>query len=263
MRPAPTWIALPSAVFAVALAGASIGSAPASACQALGRYTVEVLVDLRPLQSYAANGRNYVEAVKGREYAVRLRNPTGERIAVALAVDGQNVIDAKHTSAREARKWILGPYETITLSGWQTSSQTARRFVFTDEGGSYGTWLGRSADLGTITAAFFRERRAMAQLPVRSDAPMERGGAAPESKAKDDLAATGIGRPIDHPVVEVPFDEEDAPAAVTSLRYEYHEALVKLGVLPRSDDEDAALRRRERGRGFSEDGFAPDPYRGR
>jgi len=63
-------------------------------------------------------------------------------------------------------------------------------------------------------------------------------------------------------VTEVLFDEEDAAASVVTLRYEFHDALVKLGVI-RESQEDAALARRARARGFEDTGFAPDPYRGR
>src|SRR5207249_925982 len=49
-----------------------------------GGYTMEVLVDGIPLQEYAARGTRYIEAVKGREYSVRLCNRTGERVAIAL-----------------------------------------------------------------------------------------------------------------------------------------------------------------------------------
>ena len=40
-----------------------------------------------------------------------------------------------------------------------TSRSTARQFFFTTEEKSYGAWLGKTRDLGVITAAFFRERR--------------------------------------------------------------------------------------------------------
>ena len=265
---------------ALAALGA-IGGAPvtAQACRIerpQPAYTMEVLVDGRPLAEYASGGTRYVEALKGREYAVRLTNRTGERVAVALAVDGLNPIDAKHTSSQGARKWILAPWETVTLSGWQTGSDTARRFVFTSESGSYGAWRGRTNDLGVISAAFFREVRRRdepaAVLSVPAAAPEERAAKAPsgaarnvegglekQSAAKDELAATGIGREIDHHVVRVEFDQEDTPAATISFRYEYHDALVRLGVIPASGD---ALARRDRARGFADSGFAPDPYRG-
>src|SRR5262245_29763614 len=77
-------------------------------------YTMEILVDGRPLTTLAGT---YVEATKDREYSIRLTNRTGRRVAAALSVDGLNVIDAKRTSAREARKWILDPWQSITLDG--------------------------------------------------------------------------------------------------------------------------------------------------
>ena len=240
-------------------------------------YSMEVLVDGRPLAVYTAGGTTYVEALKGREYAIRLTNHTGERVAAALAVDGLNSIDARHTSSSEARKWILAPWETVTLSGWQTGSGTARRFVFTSEPKSYGAWLGRTNDLGVISAAFFRESRRRDEIAIAPSLPqplLERGAendsadAAPHAKAlgetkamaKDELAATGIGREVEHRVVQVEFDAEDVPASTVSVRYEYRDALVRLGVLPAVDED---LARRERARGFAESGFAPDPFRSR
>ena len=224
-------------------------------------YTMEVLVDGRPLARYDARGTTYVEALRGREYAIRLRNWTGERVAVALAVDGLNSIDARRTTAAAARKWILGPWETVTIDGWQTSSETARRFVFTTEADSYGRWLGRDQDLGVVSAAFFRERPRPAPFASDTEMQREKSAAAPSARA-DEMAATGIGREVDHRVVAVDFEAEPSPASVVSVRYEYHDALVRLGVLPRRG-EDTDLARRERARGFSDGGFAPDPYRGR
>jgi hypothetical protein len=94
---------------------------------------IDIIVGGAPQPRYAHEGRWYVEARKGREYALRLRNPYPVRVAVALSVDGLNTIDARETTAAEARKWVLGPYETVTISGWQTSQLDARRFEFTTE----------------------------------------------------------------------------------------------------------------------------------
>ncbi|MGE3177996.1 MAG: hypothetical protein AB7O32_11040, partial [Vicinamibacterales bacterium] len=78
--------------------------------------TLDVLVDGRRVQQHAHQGRLYVEARKGKEYAIRIRNPYGVRVAVALSVDGLNTIDAKETTAGEARKWVLPPYGTVTIA---------------------------------------------------------------------------------------------------------------------------------------------------
>jgi hypothetical protein len=248
-----------------------------------GPYAMEILIDGRPIAEYAARGRTYVEALAGREYSVRLVNRTGSRIAIALSVDGLNSIDAESTSARDAAKWILGPYEEIVIDGWQTSSANARRFYFTSETASYGAWLGKTDDLGVIAAAVFRERvpppsrigRPLGKLQGRSDSPaapkpsppaeMRREAGSEASAApelSDEMAATGIGREVEHPVQRVRFDAEPAAAALLEMRYEYRDALVRLGVLPTPcDPASDRLARREQSRGFREPGFAPDPFR--
>ena len=67
-------------------------------------FLVEVLVDGRPVPEYAGRGRRYVEALENAEYELRIHNPLGARVAVALSVDGLNTIDARHTSAWDAHK---------------------------------------------------------------------------------------------------------------------------------------------------------------
>jgi hypothetical protein len=241
--------------------------------------SIEILVDGAPRRAYSHQGRWYVEALEGRDYAIRLRNPYGVRVAVALSVDGLNTIDARHTTAASARKWVLGPYETVTISGWQTSRTEARRFVFTTEARSYAQALGQTANLGVISAVFFKERvRPIVKERVRpivpganedagrrERAPRSSAPAEPETaeaadgqkRGDDDYAATGMGGRTGHAVTEVWLDLEDVPAQIVNLRYEYRPQLVRLGVLPPARTADP-LDRRERAHGF-EPGFSPEP----
>lgn len=131
-------------------------------------FDIEILVDGRPLAEYAARGTTYVEALAGAEYEVKIRNPLPYRVAVALSVDGLNTIDARHTTAWNASKWVIEPYGTINISGWQMSSERARRFYFTSERDSYGAKLGQTTNLGLVSAVFFRERR---PIPVPISPP--------------------------------------------------------------------------------------------
>ena len=236
---------------------------------------MEIVVDGVAIQRYAHGGRWYVEALKGREYAIRLRNPYNVRVAVALSVDGLNTIDARETTAAAARKWVLDPYETVTISGWQTSRTEARRFEFTTEARSYGQALGKTANLGVISAVFFRERAAAAYTqgsnesarshapaaPPAAPAPSEQqaaaGVASRDQKAEADYAATGMGRRTDHAVTQVRMDLESTPVQSVNIRYEFRPQLVRLGILPDAPARDP-LQRRERARGF-EPGFAPVP----
>ena len=113
---------------------------------------IDVLVNDVAQPRYAHQGRWYVEALKGREYAIRIRNPYGVRVAVALSVDGLNTIDARQTTAVAARKWVLAPYETVTISGWQTPTEPAASI--TNEDSSMAG--ARQKRTGYDHAVFFR-----------------------------------------------------------------------------------------------------------
>jgi hypothetical protein len=254
-------------------AGLALAAGPHTAMSASPEHhrvgEVDILVDGAPQPRYAHDGRWYVEARKGREYAIRLRNPYGVRVAVALSVDGLNTIDARETNAADARKWVVGPYETVTISGWQTSQTEARRFEFTTEARSYGQALGKTANLGVISAVFFKERLPTivtemrkdnaargapeSRLPAAAQAPAEAGSG---NKKADEYAATGMGGRTGHAVEQVWLNLEDAPVQTVSIRYEFHAQLVRLGVLPAARTADP-LQRRERARGF-EPAFCPE-----
>jgi len=174
-------------------------------------FEVDVLVDGRPLPEHYSRGRNYVEAQQGAEYELRLRNSSPDRVAVALFVDGLNTIDARQTSAWNASKWVIEPYQTITITGWQMSSERARRFYFTDERDSYAAKLGRKADLGVISAVFFRERRRA--IPVtRSSSDQMKAEGAPRM-------GTGIGRSVRNDVEWIDMDLDSRPAEEVTIRY--------------------------------------------
>lgn len=221
-------------------------------------YNLNVVVDGSTRPEYAAGGTTYVEALRGRNYTLRVTNPTSHRVAVALSVDGLNTIDARHTDGWNASKWVIEPYGSIDIDGWQVSDSTARRFVFTGERRSYGAALGQTANLGVIEAIFFREREVrLYEMPQRDE---ERSaGAAPRSSASkaqpdDDYAATGMGGRTRNDVTTIDIDLDPHPVASMRIRYEFRPQLVKLGVLPR---DPSPLERREKARGFER--YCPEP----
>ena len=234
-------------------------------------FDVTVLVEGRRAPEYYTRGRTYIEAIQGAEYELEIRNPLPERVAVALSVDGLNSIDARHTSSWNASKWVIEPYGTIRIGGWQMSSERARRFYFTTERDSYAAKLGQTANLGVISAVFYRELRRY-PMPVippstsRRESDRSQSERAPaESQARDraakgaatrapddDYAATGIGRSVQNEVRWIEMDLQSQPAAEISIRYEFYSALRRLGVVPRPPYVDPdPLRRREQSRGFS------------
>jgi hypothetical protein len=229
---------------------------------------MSVLVGGTPRPEYHHRGTTYIEALRGRDFTIRLTNPTPHRVAVALSVDGLNTIDARHSDAWSAAKWVLEPYESTEISGWQVNNRTARRFFFTGERNSYGAALGQTQNLGIIEAVFYRERPPRYSERRREYSRDQRGGAekqqdaesraAPRAAAEsappsDDYAATGMGGRTRHEVQEIDMALERDPFWSIALRYEFRPQLVKLGVM--FDRGRDPLERRERAQGF-----CPEPY---
>ena len=226
--------------------------------------------------------RFYLEAQRDRPYAVRLTNRTGERLGVVLTIDGLNAISGERDASGPGRMYILDPWGAAYVQGWRTSLQEVRRFTFVDEKASYSARRGVANEkMGWIEVTVHREirphRPAIRQEPPMPDGeaqPLERaredgetrdqaaGAAAPraEGKATQDarrapaptgrFPGTGWGDRTDDRVEVVEFHAQHPPAERVTLRYEYRNALVALGVLPRPVHRDR-LRERDSGQGFA------------
>jgi hypothetical protein len=124
---------------------------------------VQLKVDGEAAPLYYAPGRfdrHYVQAFAGRNYSVVLKNNTGRRVAVLLAVDGLNVVNGEMSNLRSTEPmYVLGPWEHATIRGWRSSLDEVRRFVFVDERKSYAQRTGQAnSDMGWIRVLAFREQ---------------------------------------------------------------------------------------------------------
>ena len=124
---------------------------------------VQLQVDGGAAPLYWAPGRNdrrYFQAFAGRNYSLVLRNNTGNRVAVLLAVDGLNAVNGEITRLNSSEPmYVLGPWEQATIRGWRTSLHEIRRFVFVDERRSYAERTGQAnSDMGWIRVLSFREQ---------------------------------------------------------------------------------------------------------
>ncbi len=221
---------------------------------------MEILVNGCVQPKYAHSGRIYLEAVRNEEFTIRLRNNSSTTIAVALSVDGLNTIDAKRTTAAAASKWVVGPWDTVEISGWQVSNRSSRSFYFTNEGDSYGAALGQTRNLGVISAVVFQEKtytpppryardedrypgsdaRAGASekgqgcpAPAAPASAEARSKSCPQPYERKDYAATGMGREQDNQVERVHLNLESTPCQEITVRYEFRDELIRMGVLPR------------------------------
>lgn len=103
--------------------------------------------------------RHYFQAFKGRNYSLVIRNTTGRRVGVVIAVDGVNVVNGERSNPdRHEPMYVLDPWEQADIRGWRTSLSEVRRFVFVDEERSYASRTGQAnGDMGWIRVVAFRE----------------------------------------------------------------------------------------------------------
>lgn len=196
--------------------------------------------------------RAYVEAKKGEQYGIRIRNNTARRVGVVVAVDGRNIISGQRSNlARNERMYVLEPYETETYDGWRSARDTVNRFYFTEPGDSYAGAFGDYSAMGVVAVAVYRERDVPAlrsRVFNREKGQMgdeDRSGpggpgpgraeegepAAPAGKRSGEVAGTGFGDEKYSPSIRVRFDPETRVAERHFLKYEWRDTLCRKGIL--------------------------------
>lgn len=256
-----------------------------------GLVEVQVLVEGRSAPLYSLSGqyeRRYFEASRDRHYALRIRNRSGRRVGVLIAVDGLNVVNGERSAlSRGEPMYVLDPWERATIRGWRTSLEQVRQFVFVDEERSYASRTDQAnGDMGWIRVLAFEEERPIVGFlsPEERRHRREKGGedaprseqerrmvpgrsAAEAPKSKEALTdrvegqaspegafpGTGWGERRHDPVRRTWFEPARHASDHIVLRYEYASGLHALGIFPDRD----RLHERERG----ELGFARPPRR--
>jgi hypothetical protein len=298
-RRRPSW----SGIAALGLALAIVAPLPAAArpgtqfeSVADGRLVdVQVRVEGRDQPLYFAPGRfdrRYFQAFRGRNYSLVMRNNTGRRVGVLIAVDGLNVVTGQRSSlSRHESMYVLDPHEEAVIRGWRTSLRDIRKFVFVDEERSYAERTDQAnGDLGWIRVLAFREqltwwRDGLGKVREQTDRDERPYGAVPEieqapgapngvdgsrksapnttedsrmraerfDNGPESNPGTGWGERGSDPVRRTTFVAEAHATDHIVLRYEYAKGLRALGITPWQGRD--RLWDRERG----ELGFAQPP----
>jgi len=217
-----------------------------------------------PHRDYRKRGthtiKNYLEARRGENYGICIRNRTPERIGVVIAVDGRNIISGKQSDlSNNEAMYIINSYGYGRYDGWRTAGDTVHKFYFTDIANSYAMrTFGDATAMGVIAVAVYREKERPKPLYEHKrlrDAP---GAPAAESQARgkteafsDERAGTGFGDEHYSPTIRVAFEPEKRPVQKTLFKYEWHEVLCRKGILH--------CRQEARNRLWDEDPYAPFP----
>lgn len=188
----------------------------------------------------------HLEAVRGSNYSIRIRNRSDQRIGVVIAVDGRNIISGDHSRLRpNERMYVLEPGQRETYEGWRTGRNRVNRFYFTDAGDSYAGAWGDSSAMGIIAVAAFREAapypppqpqpwsddrergRRGAERPMQSAPPV----AADAPRSQQAAPGTGYGEGEWSPSRRVEFEPERRPFARFFLKYAWRDTLCQERVI--------------------------------
>ncbi len=244
--------------------------------------------EARYLPTYQFEGRTYVVGKPGNEYALSLRNQSGERVMVVSSVDGVNIVTGETASPMQSG-YVLAPGQSAEITGWRKSLANTAAFYFTEHDNSYAARTGRPNDVGVIGVAVFRERRV--QPPIRPYKPWNEGNYAPSpyssaapqqgladaaenapsapSAASGELSrraekslGTGHGRSEQSETRYTDFQRaSNTPDQVTSVYYDTYSSLLAMGV-PVWRDGGNRYAGKPQPRPFPRDptlGFVPDP----
>ena len=220
---------------------------------------------LYPVAARNADRRAYLEAVKGEQYTIVVRNRLNRRVGVVVAVDGRNIISgAKSWLKNTERMYILEPYGEGEYSGWRANLERINRFYFTDVADSYAAAFKDESAIGVISVAVYPEIQhydpppelswsaPAAPSPMRRES-RERAADQAAPTAKSESAGTGYGRQEYSPARTVAFDPERRAVERLFLKYEWHATLCRKGVISCGHQNPLPRNR------FWDDGFAPPP----
>ena len=197
-----------------------------------------------PLDSRDGALRSYLQAERGARYQVRVRNSTGERLGLVIAVDGRNIINGKKSElTRDEPMYVLDAWGQQDYAGWRASLDAINEFYFTDWSDSYAEAFGDRSARGVIAVAVYREvppprvrQPLLEEERAKDDTQRSAGASAPAEKAesrarRSDSAGTGYGERREDRAYEVEFVAQSNADTRHFIKYEWRETLCRKHVL--------------------------------
>jgi hypothetical protein len=217
---------------------------------AAGRLAEVLVIDRdsgTPLRTYYHRGEYWVAGNPGGRYAIEIRNTLHERILAVASVDGINVLTGD-TARWDQSGYVLHGEEAYEITGWRKSQAEVAAFEFTTVPNSYAAQTGRSANVGVIGVAVFRERVPGLIAPAAPSAtapppPPVRESSGESAQRSDAVvqpaprAGLGTGHGAREPSY-VEFTDftrtTSQPNEIVRIRYDSRQNLLALGVIPRA-----------------------------
>src|SRR5215831_15980676 len=139
-----------------------------------------------PLRTYYHRGEYWIAGNPGARYAIEIRNTLHERLLAVTSVDGVNVLTGD-TARWDQSGYVFHGEEAYEITGWRKSQAEVAAFEFTAVSNSYAARTGRSANIGVIGVAVFRER-----VPEHMAATSPDAAPPPAAPARESGADSGL-----------------------------------------------------------------------
>lgn len=122
-------------------------------------YQVNVLVNGSRCKQYNHNGKLFVEAKKGSEYSIEIKNDTWQRILAVCSVDGLDILNGK-PAEENGNGYVINGYGALKADGFRVSNEKVAKFLFDYKGGSYAASKedGSERNVGVIGVRIFTEK---------------------------------------------------------------------------------------------------------
>jgi hypothetical protein len=122
-------------------------------------YQVNVLVNGSRCKQYNHNGKLFVEAKKGSEYSIEIKNDTWQRILAVCSVDGLDILNGK-PAEENGNGYVINGYGSLKADGFRVSNEKVAKFLFDYKGGSYAASKedGSERNVGVIGVRIFTEK---------------------------------------------------------------------------------------------------------
>ena len=189
------------------------------------------------LTAYYYRGDYWVAGRPGARYAIEIHNHLGERLLAVTAVDGINVLSGAD-AAWDQVGYVFDGGVSYEITGWRKSDAEIAAFTFTAPPQSYAGLTGRTANIGVIGVALFRERRPVPRYvpSALASAPLARAPAARAAEPGEAIApqlGTGHGEREYSYVDHTEFARlQPQPNEIIRIRYDSLNNLLAMGIVP-------------------------------
>ena len=121
-------------------------------------YTVDILVNDKPVRKYPHNDKLFVEARKGESYSIRIKNNSYSRILAITSIDGLDSLTGQKAD-ENGNGYVINGCNSLNIDGFRISNEKVARFLFDYKGGSYAASKedGSEHNVGVIGIRLFTE----------------------------------------------------------------------------------------------------------